>query len=185
MPFARFETVPEAEILGQAILAVTQSINYEMYRHLFEAGLKAYGFDTTIDPEKWYPLQMLLNIYKSFYDEPNASSNLVAVGMKVIEASPFPPEVDSVQKAVETLNYIYTVYVRNYEPGTEYEIKVISPDEIQIVDHTHFPHDLIYGYMFAIAKRFAPKGKHIIVTREYLNPENPDADGAIYYFKTK
>lgn len=185
MPFAKFETKPETEILGQAILAVTASMNFETYKHLFDAGLKKYNFEMPIDPDTWYPLQMLLDIYKSFYDEPNASSNLVSVGVKVIEASPFPPEVDSIVKAVETLNYIYTVYVRNFVPGTEYEIEVVSDEEIKVTDHTRFPHDLVYGYMFAIGKRFAPAGKHIIVTREYLDTENPNADGAIYYFKTK
>lgn len=182
---AKFVTKPETEILGQAILAVTQSINYDDFRHLFEAGLSKYNFSTEIEAEQWYPLQMLLDIYKSFYEDGNASANLVSIGMKVIEASPFPPEVDSVTAAVTTLNGVYEYYVRNYEAGTEYQIETLSDTEVRITDHTAFPHDLVYGYMYAIATRFAPEGDHITVVRTYINEDDPDADGAVYTFTTQ
>lgn len=181
----KFVAQPETEILGQAILAVTQSINYDDFGGLFEAGLKQYNFPTVIDPEQWYPLQMLLDIYKSFYDEANASPNLVSIGMKVIEASPFPPEVDSVVTAVAALNSIYEYYVRNYEAGTEYQIETLSATEVRVTDHTPFPHDLVYGYMYAIARRFAPEGEHITVIRTFINDDEPDAAGAVYTFTTQ
>lgn len=181
----KFVTTPETEILGQAILAVTTSINYDDYKPFFEAGLTKYDYDVNIDPEKWYSLQMLLDIYKSMYDAPNAQSNLVSIGVKVIEASPFPPEIDSIEKAVHALNVVYETYVRNYQPGHEYTVEAVSETQIKIIDHQPFPHDLIYGYMFAVGKRFAPQGKHAIIHRTYLNEDDPDADGAIYIFNIK
>lgn len=175
----KYTAKSETEIVGQAILAVFESIQYNEFKPVVDKVLAQYGVKT-ISPDTWYPLQMLLDIYTAMTNMGNTITNFVSIGMQVINTSPFPPEVDSIFKAIEMLNFVYDINVRNFDEQDKYEINILSNQHIRVVDHSPFPHDLVYGYFYAIAQRFRPSGTHPNVVRTYLNETHRNDDGAVY-----
>lgn len=165
---------PESRILGLALNAVLSSIKLDEFADLVEQN----GLNQ-IDPEAWYPTQLVLNMYKAISEQPNGSENLVSIGVKVYQNAILPPEVNSILTALHTLNAVMDLNMRNVE-SERYEIEQLSDQCIRVTETTAFPHDLIYGYLYGICRRFAPAGTKFHLQRTYLNPEDPDADGAVY-----
>jgi len=106
--------------------------------------------------------------------------DLVALGINVIDTTPFPPEVNTIPKAIYGISAVYQQVLRNSMPDEGYHIEQVSDRHLRITDNTPWPHDLIFGYFYAIARRFKPEGSTQNVTRTYLNPVHPDEDGALY-----
>lgn len=165
---------PESRILGLALNAVLASIKLEEFSDLVEKN----GLNH-IDPNAWYPTQIVLNMYKAISEQPNGSENLVSIGVKVYENAVLPPEIDTILAALHTLNAVMDLNMQNVETE-RYTIVEEDDRHIRVTETTAFPHDLIYGYFYGICRRFAPAGARFHIKRTYLNPENPDADGAIY-----
>mgnify|MGYP006909114666 CR=1 FL=1 len=61
-----------------------------------------------------------------------------------------------------------------------YQLEQVSDRHLRVTDNTPWPHDLIYGYLYAIVRQFKPDDSTPSITHIYLNPNNPDADGAVY-----
>jgi len=165
---------PNAKVIGQALLALKESINFEEFADI----MSRHGLND-IQPEKWYPYQVLLDFHKSLHDGPNGSENLVSIGVKVIETALLPDGVDSVSSALNLLNTLHQLNLR--DSGREgYEITALDYNKYEVIDHTALPHDLIYGFLYGILRRFAPNSTKRVLKRTYLNPTNPNADSARY-----
>jgi hypothetical protein len=168
---------PEAEVVGQMLLAIVESV----YSERIMPVLEQHGI-TDVDPAKWYSWQTVLDFSKTLAsDASTAMGNLVSVGMKVSDASAalLPPEVDSIPAMFSILNTLYNTVVRSHN-GEGYEFKVLGDRHVQLVDNNPMPHDLVYGIVYGFARRFNPPGGALTVKRDYLNPDSPDADGAVY-----
>jgi hypothetical protein len=167
------------EILGQTFDAFNLSISQEEIRPHFDAVLKRYGI-AEIDPEAWYPLQLMFDSYQEVQDGTGDSLILVSVGMKVIEAANLPDEIDSIASGIQLLMDIHHANLRNVPDGDGYANLDVQEGQIQFDDYTRFPHDVIYGYIYGMAQRFRPQGKHVKVQREYHNVDSPNNGGAYY-----
>lgn len=162
-------------ISGQAMQAIVQSVEFDSIRPHMEAMFQVYGLPPTIDPSKWYPLQLYYDITKRL-----GSTELVSIGVRVINAAAFPPEIDSIQKAIELLMATHHLNLRNIPEGDGYSDYHFSEHRITFRENTTFPHDLMYGYIYGLVHRYKKPGQSPVVYRTYLNEADPDADGAIY-----
>ncbi|GIK65125.1 MAG: hypothetical protein BroJett018_29190 [Chloroflexota bacterium] len=177
----KYVAPPDAKIIGLAIGAVVNSILFDEIKPFFEKSMHAYGYSSIeINENEWYPLQMLLDTYKEISQSGGGSPLLVSVGTKVIENAILPPEIDSIAKCVTLLRDISDLNLQNVPSEMNYQDIQVEPKRLSFIDNTVFPHDLIYGYVFGIARRFKVPGTHPTVERTYLNKENPDAAGARY-----
>ncbi|MGF1507327.1 MAG: hypothetical protein ACFB51_19705 [Anaerolineae bacterium] len=166
---------PDSEILGFGQTALRESITRAEFEHM----LDKYAL-TEIDPEAWYPLQPLLDMYAEMdADKGRSMQYFVSIGMKVVHI--FPEEVTGVVGALNFLNSTLTLSLRNYDYETcGYEIESLGDGHARVTEYTPFPHDMIYGYMYAIANTFSGEGRSPTVVRTYLNEDDPDSDGAVY-----
>lgn len=170
-----------SNIIGLAIKAVVNSILFDQIEPFFVKAMARYGYESNeIDDQQWYPLQMLLDMYKEIAGTAGGSTLLVSVGTKVIENALLPAEIDSIGKCVTLLRDISDLNLQNVSADLNYQDIHIEPQRITFVDNTVFPHDLIYGYVFGLSRRFKAPGTHPVVHRTYLNPDNPDLAGASY-----
>ncbi|MCS6871633.1 MAG: hypothetical protein RML95_02115 [Anaerolineae bacterium] len=171
----KYEAPKGALISGQSMQAIFQSIEFDSIRPHVEEVFQAYGLPVTIDPNEWYPLQLYHDIAKRL-----TSEEQISIGVRVINAAPFPPEIDSIQKAIEMLMAAHRLHLRNIPEDDGYSDYQFDDHCITFREKTTIPHDLLYGYIYALAHRYKKRGQAPVVRRTYLNPSDPDADGAIY-----
>lgn len=146
---------PDAEVYGAAMLAFVNSINYTNFHSIMEQ----HGV-VHVDPERWYPQQVWLDIFSDIASQSGGSSNLVSIGMKIVDTAPMPPEIKSLPFKEIMLGFEQGSYRMNNR-GKDIggiETVVISDTHLVMVDKTPYPDDFIYGAYYAMARRFLPRG---------------------------
>lgn len=180
----KFQTNPEAEMRGATVEAIFTSLNYEQYSDMIDPIFKAHGI-TKIDPEKYYPAQVVLDLYKAMAKKGNSMFDFVAIGKEVATNLELPAHIKTIPDAVNFLNDMYGIQLRNYNKEEGYVVTKSTPTHIEVRDNTPYPHDMIYGYLYTLAHRFAPKGKRVTVQREYENKNKPDQGSGFYTITIK
>ena len=147
---------PESEISGRLVLAFTQNLK----RSEIEPILNQYRLEPT-DPNAWYPQQSLLDVFRDIQNGyTNVAQNLIAIGMKGSETAAYPPEIFSIETGLRALPVIHELNHRNIpNVGQEYEVKLLAARHLQVTNHSPYPNDTLYGFIWGIAKRFnSPQG---------------------------
>jgi hypothetical protein len=153
---------PDSEALGQGMMMFMTAITHEDFQEFLEKrGL------TNIEMEKWYPMQSWLDVLNDIAqsDVGNASSNFVAIGMKVIETARFPAEISNMD--IYTLLSIWDTVYKTNNRGSDVggmEYTKVADNHIQMKVRIPFPDDLEYGVYWGIARRFLPPGTNFFVT---------------------
>ena len=144
---------PRAETSGRLVLAFTQSLHHDEIKPI----LRKYQLEP-VDPDAWYPQQRLLDVFREIQEgHTNVSQNLVAIGMKGAETAAYPPEIDSIKTALLALPLIHELNHRNIpNVGLEYEVQILGDRHIQVTNHSPYPNDTLYGFIWEIVKRFKP-----------------------------
>lgn len=145
---------PQAEVIGQVMMSYIDNIQAEEIRPLLEK----YGV-VNIEPEAWYKLQPWLNVINELSKQPNFTSNMVAVGLKVAEYAVMPPEMKDVTLDMILMGWNEHFYVnhRNADLGHITTEKVA--DKHYLMTHCHvYPDDLSYGLAYGFARIMLPKG---------------------------
>lgn len=179
MAVRKFVTSPEAQMHGSAMQAYFKNLNSSDVKPYLEEILRKYGLKS-IDLDKWYPSQLALDLYNLLVKKAGGMFDLVAIGMQMVEDAPYPANVDSIPMVMAMLPEGYKMGVRNYPADEGYVIEHLSDHHVRVYEYLPYPHDIMYGYIYGLARRFAPKGSDLSVIRTYLVPENPDDGGACY-----
>ncbi len=159
---------PGAEITGQFFLALANSIRF----HDLEPVLVKFGMTPDkIDPARWYPQQLALDILKSICENCNMpSEKLVSIGMKIMDSVKFPSDITSVEDAVRRLSQIYEMNNRNVPAEQSWNLDFVRPGHLHAMPDVPFPDDLLYGYLWSILRRFRPEGHEFIVRLHRTDP---------------
>lgn len=167
---------PESEINGLALMMLEQSSELEEFADLLEK----YGL-RGIEGGRYYKLAEVVAFYRELLQRPNASTNLISIGIHIFKNITFPDNVTTIEQGLQLLIQMINMNINN-DPtiGTWFEIDEVGDRYIRFIERTPFPHDLLYGYIFGVARRLAPPGARAIVKRTYMNEADPDADGGIY-----
>jgi hypothetical protein len=178
----KYETNSKTMGTGAGMLAYFTSLQADEILPIVTPIMANYGMTSMndVDPEGWYPMQMSLDMFKAIEAQPNAMTNMVSLGMKMTEHMPVPEQVDGMIEAMHVLNAMYDAGIQNFSESEKYDITQISERHVQLVDNNPYPHDLIYGFIYGIARRFMPEDASLTVKRTYDNPEEPNAGGAVY-----
>jgi hypothetical protein len=158
---------PDAEVYGAAMLAFVKSINFTE----FEAILHEHGLHE-IEPERWYPQQVWLDIFSEISSQFNSSPNLVSIGMKIAETAPVPPEVQALPFEQIMLGFNEGSYLANNR-GKDIgciEASLLEAKHLLMTDKTPYPDDFVYGAYYGMAKRFLPRGTKFTVKYDERTP---------------
>jgi len=160
---------PKAEVNGYSMLGFIQCVRKEDIWPYLEA------HDLTeINPEGWYPVQKWLDVLSDLAEmrPGQAMFDFVAVGMKVTELSPFPPEWNALpfHKALVLCAESYMSGLHRGGDVGEVRVELVNPKHIKENIRTPYPDDFWYGICYGGCRRFLPPGTHFTV---YYDPDAP------------
>lgn len=152
---------PQDRVAGDSILAVVEAMGAFRTR-----ALKLLAEHGISDPRsgEWYPLQGYLDALRSIYDTRGAATVSVT-GRKLVESNPFPPEIDSLEKALASLNTDYLKRHRGSDVGG-FRLEPVGERSVRMVVRNPYPCELDRAVVEAICQRFRPAGRLPRVTHE-------------------
>lgn len=146
---------PSVKVNGQTIMSVVNAMEFGRETRL--SILKKHGLEN-IDPEKWYDQQKWLDAFKEIYNI-IGENTLYIIGKAIPANAKFPPEIDSLEKA---LNAIDMAYHMNHTKGEIGSYKVTEFDaskkQAVMVCDNPYPSDFDRGIITTMLVRFKPKG---------------------------
>lgn len=173
---------PGTEVSGYVMNATVNNLQ----SHQFLPLLEKYGIDE-IDPEQWYPLEVLLSIFNDMGRRGGEWSNFVALGMGIARSSVMPPSLDGpdLSKMLELWDEHYQINHRNGEITHAYPSKIADQHYQIRLDRDHtYPFDLVYGLVWGTAQIMLPDEVDFEVWYdEAYYPINPDGDRVIIHVK--
>ncbi len=160
---------PEAETLGVNFHAFTENLHGEFTRPIMEKHKVA-----DVEPFGWYPAVNLLNALNEIAANPNVVFNMVAIGMKIGENTPLPPEMENpaLEDVLMVWDDMYQSLHRNGDMGG-IKCEKLGEKHYSTAHTNPYPDDMSYGILYAYAKRFLPEGTHFTVS---YDPESPARD---------
>lgn len=179
MAIAKYVTSSNAEMIGAAMQAYFKNMRSAEVNEFLQEVLAKYNYES-LEADQWYPSQLALDLYRLITQEGSGMTDLVAIGMQMVEDAPYPADIDSIPKALGLLNEGYKMGIRNYPEDEGYDIELIGDRHVRVHEHCPYPHDIMYGYIYGLSRRFCPPNGQLTVVRTYLNEDDPDSDGAIY-----
>jgi hypothetical protein len=153
---------PNAEVIGAAAQAYLENVRSESTKPLLEA--HDLG---TIDADKWYSVQSVLDVLNDLAQQPDVMSNFVAIGLKIAEKAFIPPQITQLDQILMGLNDVYQMNHRNGDVGYM-ETEKVGDTHYKLHLHDVYPDDFTYGILYGFARRFLPQGTQFTVT--YENP---------------
>src|SRR5690606_36337663 len=105
---------------------------------LIKPVMKQYSLETIddIEPEKWYPASFSLEVFEALQSNANATSNLISIGMGIVETLPMPDDVTTLEDAMHALNEMYSTALRNFPEEEKYDIEHVSDSHIRLTDNS-------------------------------------------------
>ncbi len=156
---------PSVEVNGETVLSVVAGMG------LFETKAREILATNGIQdpqPGRWYPQQAWLHAFKEI-SERLGPSTLYQIGAKIPESAKFPPEINSVESALKSIDMAYRMNHRGGDIG-RYAMELVEPGKARVVCDNPYPSDFDRGLIEAVAKRFKPSGSFVVVEAE---PDRP------------
>lgn len=168
------ERYPDAQITGGSILAIKQAMGDTAAPYFEAAGL------VDLEPEKMYPFRLYLRVIEEIVkNEPNVTSNLVSIGMNVVETAPLPQEIDTLEKALMGLQHTWEMNTIDANP-VNWETEKRDEKTFICTNYSPFPKDMEYGVVYGFARRFS-KGERFTVEYEDLADREDEDKNAISF----
>ena len=150
---------PDAEVLGQAMLAFVNSTRSETIHPLLE-----YHQLLDIEPDAWYPQQVWLDVFSDLANSGNAMFDLVSVGMQMIRAVDIPMEMRDLSFSQVVMYVVDAVnaFNRGDDAGV-ISCERVDPSHIRIIACMPYPDDFLYGTFYGVAQEFLPLSSNFSV----------------------
>ncbi len=146
-------------------------------------------------PGYWYNQQYWLNAFKMIYENIGPKT-LYAIGLKIPETAVWPPEIDSIEKALASIDVayhlnhrlnqkiLYNSETKKMEEGIgHYHFELVSPRKAKMFCDNPYPCDFDKGIITCIARKFQPPdSKFVFVSHDDSLPcRNKGADSCTYW----
>ncbi|ELR73879.1 hypothetical protein C900_00043 [Fulvivirga imtechensis AK7] len=144
----------KVNVNGQTILSVINAMDYG--KDTRAAILKKHGL-SGIEPEKWYNQQNWLDAFKEIQSS-LGEKTLYIIGKAIPANAKFPPEIDSLEKALGSIDIAYHM---NHSKGEIGHYKLAAFDgnkhEAVMVCNNPYPSEFDRGIIMAMVSKFRPK----------------------------
>lgn len=145
---------PGAEMVGQSIADWTDNLEKEITDPVFQK----HGLHN-IDPDAWYSLEIVVDLYQEMLQSSGGGMALVAMG----KASAGPVQeifkFKSYQEFLDGAGKPFRAAIRNIPD--EYGLTVVQKGEkhYEITNNSVVPNDMIYGYLWEMLKLIRQPGQ--------------------------
>jgi hypothetical protein len=120
--------------------------------------LAAHGI-TDPQPGQWYKQQAYLDAFKDIAEKVGAAT-LYGIGLKIPEHAEFPPDINTLAKALPSIDVAYHMNHRGGEIG-HYQLATTGVKSFKMVCNNPYPCDFDRGIIGAICRRFRPDGSPV------------------------
>lgn len=153
----------DQEILGQFIVAYYDATNSDHFNHFFERNNLG-----RINPDEWYPLQDLLNVFNDMVDDRSDMMDFISIGMNMAENADLPSDFDSmdVPELMKQAGNIFMSAFRGSDVG-EIGVELVSDNHVKVHYVTPFPDDVVYGTLYGFLRRYSDNSSSI---KAYYDP---------------
>jgi hypothetical protein len=164
---------PKVEVNGETVLSVVEGMGA-----FKQTALKILAENGIIDPApgQWYPQQLWLDAFKQIAERVGKST-LMQIGMKIPENAKFPPNIDSVDKALSLLDYAYHMNHRGGEIGTYKFVKVDNTTS-KMVCHNPYPCNFDKGLITSMSQKFKSGSQFVSVMHSEDDPCRSKGDNS-------
>ena len=156
---------PNVTVRGQAILAVLDAMG--TYKTTGMQILEKNGI-SNLHPDQFYSQQAWLNVLKQIYEQIGPNT-LFSIGKKIPEYAAFPPDIDSLEKALASIDMAYKM---NHKGGLigNYKYQKTGDKMATLVCDNPYPCDFDRGLILAMATKFRPLGSRVVVEHNDSQP---------------
>jgi hypothetical protein len=166
---------PDVKLVGGVLLALQQETGVDDIKPL----LQTYDL-SEIDPNQWYPQQLLLDFYKAIAEMKfNSKQNLTGIGIQFMSTIPIDPKVKTFKEAIEFITASIGTYNQNVPEEEKFTVPVYREGYAIVISNMPYPDDVLYGYIWAIAKRFCLSDGGFSV--RYIDNPDPDQHPGVAY----
>ena len=144
-------TFTNVQVHGQSIFVIVSGMEVVQARAL---RILAENGIAPLRPDQWYPLPNVLNAFKLIFEKIGPST-VRAIGRKVPETARFPPDIDSLEKGLRSIDVAYQM--AHKPPLSGYHYEAVDRRTAKMVCDNPYPCDLDLGLVEAICDRFRPK----------------------------
>lgn len=173
----RFEPLDSnVEVIGDATLAIVNSFP-EFMRGLALQMLRKHGIaDPT--PGQWYEQRALLKCFEDLGREYGCHT-LFEVGKAIPDHAIFPPDVNNLEQALNTLDVAYQMNHRNGTIGF-YKLTEHDKEKRRIIMQCRnpYPCDFDRGIITSLARKYYP---NVNVTLDETKPSRKDGAKESWY----
>jgi hypothetical protein len=160
------------EVYGRSVLALVNAM--EFLKLKAQRILNAHGIEA-LEPEQWYSMRNVLESFEDILKQVGPHTTR-AIGHALPKNAVFPPQIDSFESALASLDQAYRMNHRGSGDIGSYRV---LPDEARcatMVCDNPYPCEFDQGIMEALYDRFPPKGSFRL--RIEHNPSGCRAKGA-------
>ncbi len=167
---------PRVEVTGESVTAFIEGVG--LYAPSAAQMLGENGITNPL-PGKWYPQQSFLNGFKAIAER-TGPSVLKNIGRSVPEHAKWPPEINSIESGLKSVDVAYHMNHRNGSVGS-YSLTKTSPKSITMVCTNPYPDYFDFGLIESVAKKFAKAGEKPKVKIDEAKPQrNNGAESTTY-----
>jgi hypothetical protein len=140
------------EVNGETVYSIVDGMG--SFKHTALSVLSENGIKDP-KPGQWYSQQKWLDAFRNIA-ETIGPSTLFSIGLKIPENAQFPPEIDSIEKALSAIDVAYHMNHQGGEIG-HYKFISIGIRSGKMVCENPYPCDFDRGLIEAMARRFKQK----------------------------
>ena len=151
---AQFEAyAPQVMVNGQTVLSVVSGMG--VFKDSACRILERHGIPNP-SPNGWYPQQAWLNAFREIAGTIGART-LHQIGSSIPASARFPPGIDSIEKALASIDAAYHLNHKGGEIG-HYQYVKTGPSSATVTCRNPYPCDFDRGIIEAMVTRFKPAG---------------------------
>lgn len=167
------------EVNGQTIIAMIEGMEHSREKAI--EILDNYGIKNP-QKDEWYSQQSWLNAFKKIALNVGAYA-LYCIGVKIPENAEFPPGIDSLEKALESINVAYQMNHRGGEIGY-YKFQKAKNGSMHFICNTPYHCEFDRGIIEGVARKYAEGGKHLVVKHDdHLHCRELGDDSCTYHIE--
>lgn len=183
----------DMEVSTEAIRSVIEGLG--PFKNMAMEILRSVGIHD-VSPGLWYNQQAWLNAFKMIAEK-IGSSTLYMIGQKIPENALWPPEIDTIEKGLASIDIAYHMNHRLhnevlYNPKTQemkegighYRFELVEPKKVKMFCDNLYPCDFDRGIITAVARKFKPLNTVVLIKHDDEQPCRKKGDESCTYWVT-
>jgi hypothetical protein len=149
---------------GQTVLSVVNGMG--AFKETARQILKKNGIPN-VEPTGWYSQQAWLNAFREIANGIGVRT-LYQIGRSIPSNAKFPPGINTIEKALESIDAAYHLNHRGGEIG-HYSFAKTGPSKGTMTCRNPYPCEFDHGIIEAVASQFAPAASKLRVQHDPAN----------------